>query len=105
VDAQTLLESVENDFRKGKVANMMKTQEGRALLQRPFDKLRAQMAPVITRADAILKESGPWVLNDTTPLKNAGIAPAFQITPPLETQLGGSELEEFDIAKIFDCEA
>ena len=84
---------------------MLKTQEGRALLQRPIDKLKAHMAPAITRADAILKESGPWVLNDTTLLKKSGNEPSFQITPPIETQLGISPLEEFDISNIFDCES
>jgi hypothetical protein len=72
VNAQTLLSSVESDHRKGKICNMVKTQEGRALLQRLADTLTRKMAPVIKAANRILKKSGPRVLSQETLIQGDG---------------------------------
>lgn len=72
VNAQTLLSSVESDHRKGKICNMVKTQEGRALLQGLVDTLTRKMASVITAANRIHKKSGPRVLGPETLIRDDG---------------------------------
>eukprot|EP00802_Teleaulax_amphioxeia_P011303 Tamp_11335.p1 GENE.Tamp_11335~~Tamp_11335.p1 ORF type:complete len:494 (+),score=62.69 Tamp_11335:402-1883(+) len=64
VDAATLVANSDNDYTRGTVANMVHTSRGRAILQDIIVKLCADFAPVVARADALVKASGPWQLGD-----------------------------------------
>jgi hypothetical protein len=50
VDAATLFANTENDFKRGKVSNMIQTHRGRAILHGIIAKLCTDFADVISRS-------------------------------------------------------
>lgn len=58
VDAETLQASVDADFKRGRIAYMMKQAPGRALVESLLHKFAAAAAPIMKVADKILEERG-----------------------------------------------
>lgn len=102
VDAQTLLTSVENDFCKGKVANMMQTPEGRALLEQLFGKLATDLGPAIMDAEAILGQRGCRVQDETTVVDCPSTRVQFQGFTD-EKLMRGARSEESDVSRMADA--
>jgi len=104
-DAETLLTSAENDFRKGKVANMMKTVDGRALLEQLLAKLAVEMAPAISRAGAILAQMGSRVPREAASLCCALARTEIQAAPFAGLKCEGLRSTEVELAHMLDQSA